>query len=102
MLQFVFYRRGWRQPLDATSECEVWSGLRLVGILPGALVCQIVGQFVSGALLSKMAADRLDSAMISRVGFPLAPLPSLGIRSTPLPRLVKVRHFLRGWRNIGQ
>ncbi len=95
MWQFVFYRRGWRQPLDDTSQCEVWCGMKLLGILPGALVCQIISHFLSSAFLSRAAGDRLDHADFR---FPLARMSPLDADSASLPRLVGVRRRLRGWR----
>ncbi len=99
MLEFVLYRRGWRQPLDPTSECEVWCGLKLVGILPGDLICQVLSQFISTTALSMVAAKRLSVNTIpDPLRFPLASMIPSSALSASLPRLVGVHRQLRGWR----
>lgn len=102
MLEFVMSRRGWRHPLDTTSECEVWCGLKLVGILPAALLCQVLEQFVSTVLLSMAASQQLDlTAVPTELRFPLISMAPRKASPASRPRLVGVRRPLRGWaRNV--
>lgn len=94
-MDFTFFRRGWRQPLDDLAYCEVWLGTRLVATLPGAFIVQVLRQFVLTVNLVTAAAGRFEPGK----AIPLAePAPvRLSFRGE-VPRLQGVNgRRLRAW-----